>query len=291
MGVMTSVMHALVHPGVTTVRGTLGGMMGYRGNPEWRDMSDFVVHFTKDYDGRSAYQNSLSILYAGVIRATNEYGQGRHLSALGSSQQCVCFSEIPLDLLDRLVDRRSRYGIGFTKEFVAAQGGAPVWYLEVDSPIADAFRDVKRQRMRGGIDPDDPIWRLTPFVDMPGDYGTAVYRFEWEREWRVAGDLRFAPENVAFLFIPEDLHPAARSFFADAERNHSGPAYYCPFLDPTWGDEEIQEALPAGDFAREEDPENPDDCMYRFVVTGMCAACGHAHGEQCPMCGGFHGPP
>jgi hypothetical protein len=54
MDVMTSVMHALVHPGVTTVRGTLGGMMGYRGNPEWRDMSDFVVHFTKDYEGRSA---------------------------------------------------------------------------------------------------------------------------------------------------------------------------------------------------------------------------------------------
>jgi hypothetical protein len=265
-------------------------MMGYRGHDEWRDMSDFVVHFTRDHDGRTAYQNSLSILGCGIIRAVSQYGQGRGLTALGTSQQCVCFSEIPLDLLDRLVRRRSRYGIGFTKEYIASRGGAPIWYLEVDSPIASVFREVKRQRMLGGIDPSDPIWQLTPFVDMPGDYGTAMYRFEWEREWRVPGDLHFDPDDVAFLFIPEELHEAARSFFAEAEADHTGPAYYCPFLDPTWGEGEIQEALAAGDFPRESEPESPDDCMYRFAITGMCPACGHFHGETCPICGGFHGP-
>jgi hypothetical protein len=91
-------------------------MFGYRGHANWRHMSDFVVHFTKDHDGMTAYDNSLSILYEGVIRATSAYGQARTLSGLGSSQHCACFSEIPLDLLDRLVQRRSEHGIGFTKE-------------------------------------------------------------------------------------------------------------------------------------------------------------------------------
>jgi hypothetical protein len=28
----------------------------------WTDMSDYVVHFTRAYDGRSAYDNMISIL-------------------------------------------------------------------------------------------------------------------------------------------------------------------------------------------------------------------------------------
>ncbi len=84
---------------------------------------------------------------------------------------------------------------------------------------------------------------LTPFVDFPGEYGPASYRFEWEREWRIPGDLLFKPEDVKFLFIPAELHEKARGFFANAEEEGIGPNYTCPYLDPTWGIEDIQEAL------------------------------------------------
>ena len=72
--------------------------------------------------------------------------------------------------------------------------------------------------MAGGIDPTDAVWAITPFVDYPGEYGGSQYRFEWEREWRVPGGLAFSPDDVAFLFIPEDLHAKARSFFDDEFR-------------------------------------------------------------------------
>ncbi len=29
-------------------------MLGYRANPAWRDMSEYVIHFTRDTDDRSA---------------------------------------------------------------------------------------------------------------------------------------------------------------------------------------------------------------------------------------------
>jgi Putative abortive phage resistance protein AbiGi, antitoxin len=266
-------------------------VFGFRGNVDWRDMSDFVVHFTKDHGGKGAYDNSLSILYEGRIRARNTFGAARSIVGLGASQKCVCFSEVPLGQLQRLVDRCSLYGIGFEKEVVASQGGAPVWYLEKDTPVANAFVDLRRKSRAGGLDPDDPIWRLTPFVDMPGEYNGSPYRFEWERQWRVAGDFRFSTDDVAFLLIPDDLHVAARDFFVQVERDNSGPAYFCPFLDPTWGEDEIEGELAAGPYVPEPEPVGPDNCEYRFVFdTGLCPSCGHFHGELCLVCGGMHGP-
>lgn len=100
----------VARPAASVMHGYASRVSGYREHADWRDMSDFVVHFTKDYDGRTAYDNSLSILYDGVIRATTAYGQARTLVGLGSSQRCACFSEIPLDLIDRLVQRRTWWG-------------------------------------------------------------------------------------------------------------------------------------------------------------------------------------
>jgi hypothetical protein len=64
-----------------------------------------------------------------------------------------------------------------------------------------------------GVNQSDAIWKQTPFVDFPGTYGSAQYRFEWEREWRVPHGVTFQPDDVAFLFIPESLLGKARSFF------------------------------------------------------------------------------
>jgi hypothetical protein len=62
------------------------------------------------------------------------------------------------------------------------------------------------------MDTENSFWRLTPFIDVMGSYGAGEYRFEWEREWRVPGGLRFPPDQVAFLFIPDSLHDQVRSF-------------------------------------------------------------------------------
>lgn len=99
-------------------------MLGYQANAQWRDMSDFVVHFTKPGPPyHDAYQNMMSILGARtLIPGAEGFGIARREAAVADRHRSVCFSEIPLDQLSRLVQRRSLYGIAFRKSFILSQG-------------------------------------------------------------------------------------------------------------------------------------------------------------------------
>ena len=120
--------------------------LGYRGNAHWRDMSEYVVHFTKDTpDGQDAYRNMLSILHDGCLRPGDRMlGTVPFLRRWPPAielHQCVCLSEIPLDQLDRLTSRRSVLGIGFRKTYLAEQGGVRVWYIDKDAPVGN-YKDT-----------------------------------------------------------------------------------------------------------------------------------------------------
>jgi hypothetical protein len=209
-------------------------------SPTWTDMSDYVVHFTKDYEGRKAYDNMMGILANRVIRARNPFGFARTKAPDTASQKVVCFSEIPLHLLGRLADKRSEYGIGFGKAFVIKRKGNPILYAYKDQRVAVAIHQLVAASKD---ETNNPIWDLTPFVDMPGDYYKGAYFFEWEREWRKVGDFKFSVEDVPFLIIPEHQHKVARYFFENAERENLGPSYICPYLDAHWNQDKIAHAL------------------------------------------------
>lgn len=198
------------------------------------------MHFTKEGStGTSAYSSMLSILSSGEISARSPFGVARKLEPLDKTQQSACFSEIPLDRLDRLVERRSSYGIGFHQDYLVKAGGGRVWYIDNESHLARSVQELVALESGSPIDAPNPLWKLTSFIDLSG----GRYRFEWEREWRVPGGLAFSTDQVAFLFIPEDLHSRARKFFDDAGRENTGPNYRCPFLDPLWPDDLMQFAL------------------------------------------------
>jgi hypothetical protein len=251
--------------------------MGYAGHDDWRDMSDYVVHFTKPipaehigdpppaparkgkltlgellsrlrYEGRkdrSGFTRWKSILGEGTLHAGDKpLGAGRNIGEVADRHRVVCFSEIPLDMLDRLIERRSLYGVGFRKNWIVSRGGAPLWYLDKGGTQAALVHAlVEEKGGRGDVDSSDPLWKITPFIDNPGVYFGKKYRFEWEREWRVVGDLAFAPDDVAFLFLPEEEHDQARQFFADVEVEQTGPSYFCSYIDPRWEMDRIQDAL------------------------------------------------
>jgi hypothetical protein len=204
-------------------------------------MSNYLVHFTKDYEDKDAYTNMLSILGNRVIRARNPFGIGRNKAPDPSSQRTVCFSEIPLHLLGRLADKRSEYGIVFRKDFVIHCSGNPILYAYKNQPVTNA---VNRLMTMAGNQASNPIWEVTPFIDAPGAYPNGSYFFEWEREWRKVGDFNLTTDDVAFLIIPEHLHKAARAFFENARDENIGPAYDCPFIDAHWGPEKIKPLLP-----------------------------------------------
>lgn len=222
-------------------------MLGYQANPQWRDMSDFVVHFTKPGPPyHDAYQNMMSILGARtLIPGAEGFGIARKEPAVAERHRSVCFSEIPLDQLGRLVQRRSLYGIGFRKSYILGQGGGPVWYVQYGSPAHLAMKQQLQQALAAPDPQKEALWAMTPFVDIQGDTHNSPYnyRFDWEREWRVPGLLRFTEYDVAVLFLPEEVHPVAKQFFEWAVREHAGPGYFCPCLDPGWTPEQISEAL------------------------------------------------
>ena len=219
-------------------------MLGAHGNPEWLDLSDYVVHFTKG-GAQAGYETVMAILgQRRLVRGPGMFGAARFFE-LAASQRAVCFSEVPLGFLKRLAERRqSLYGLALSKRFILSRGGAPVWYLENGTPPQRALEAVIASRRAAGFTTTDPLWGLTPFVDFPsGPTSPYQYAFQWEREWRVAADVEFTEQDVALLLIPEYQHAAAQQFFADAVRSNIGPGYFCPYVDPTWPLPRVQQAL------------------------------------------------
>lgn len=222
-------------------------MLGAHGHSEWFDLSDFLVHFTKGGD-EEGYETIMSILWQRrLLRGPAPFGAARDIPEVAELQRAVCFSEVPLGFLDRVADRRkSKFGIAFRKRFLLDRGGAPLWYLEHDTPQQVAFARMIREGRRRGPDLADPLWALTPFVDFPsGPSSPYTYDFRWEREWRIAKDVEFNEDDVAFLLIPEDRHDVARSFFEEHIEDNTGPGYLCPYVDPSWSVERVREVLQA----------------------------------------------
>jgi hypothetical protein len=196
------------------------------------------------------YSNIMSILWDGRIEPFAEpHGAGKDVPEVADGHRSAALSEIPLHLLQRLVQQRSHYGIGFSQEFLLARGGARVWYIETSGGPVQVIRRQVQQRVRAGVDSADPFWGITPFIDFP-DPAQAFSDWRWEREWRVPGGLRFEPSDVAFLFIPDEFHDSARQFFTDHQLENTGPAYLCPYIDVTWDRNRIQTQLEVAGMSR-----------------------------------------
>jgi hypothetical protein len=226
-------------------------VLGYRGHADWRDMSDYVVHFTKGDTDDLSKETLARIIADGEVKAMTEVGLAKDMYMVEADQRCACFSEIPLDRLDRLVERRSRFGIGYRQELLLAQGGGRVWYVPRDTPLESQV-DALKQRVVAAKDWNHPFWQVAPFIDRPGDYEGTPYWFEWEREWRVPGGFTFDPSQVAFTFMPRSTTAALvmsmctsiRLGTSRGCRKHSGPLrspqasrHRCPanerVVDPT----------------------------------------------------------
>ncbi len=160
-------------------------------------MSQFLVHFTKSPKALA------SILATGCLRASGPYGFSwfRKIPQVASQHSVVCLSEIPIDKINRLTRRHGHYGIAFPKSFIKSRHGARVWYVDQRS----AQEQMLTRQMRSLSEHSNythPLWSLTPFIDMvvPGEY-----EWDWEREWRVQGDLYFDQDDVSFFVTPEGI--------------------------------------------------------------------------------------
>lgn len=72
----------------------------------------------------------------------------------------------------------------------------------------------------------EPVWRFTPLIDLPGDYPTGSYRFEWEREWRLPGSLHMTTKGLRVKARVQ--HPQVKP-----RKDREG----CPWVFRYWADE------------------------------------------------------
>lgn len=208
------------------------------------DLSLFLVHLTRDTNGKTARQNLRSILNACVLEARNSFGPAKEIKGRKRSQRCVSFSEVPLAFVHCLVGqipgRRialAPYGLAFTKMWARQSGANPVWYIDItpghDFLTVPIDKMIKAAVREGGFS-KSAIARVSPFIEQMGS-GTRIsdgqrYRkeFWWEREWRHVGDFRFMYQDVVLGFAPEKEIEAFEELVRKPRRRS------ILFVDPRW---------------------------------------------------------
>lgn len=232
-------------------------LLGDHRDSTWGDMSQYAVHFT------SSAATLGVILGTGCLKALGPFGFSwfRKLAEVRERHRSVCFSEVPLDKIERLTRRHGNFGIAFTKDFLRTRQAARVWYLDQGSSQAIALSD-RLNSLQAAKDFSDPVWELTPFIDlmMPG-----TYQWDWEREWRVRGDMYFTLDDVAFVITPESVDelPAFDGFYVHPKHDLIVAASTQPL-------EEYVEGLVQRFFQTFEDPANSlpvDDGEYVWIVS------------------------
>ncbi len=154
------------------------------------DLSTFLVHLTRADGGETAKQRLISILTSHVLEARSPFGPAvqrlKNANQPTDSQNCVCFTETPLEhvhiLTSAIEDRSYRfapYGIAISKKQARKRGVNPVWYLDITPghpwltvPLGKMIDDAVATRDFAGR----PIARLTPFIEQMG------------KGWRAGGD-------------------------------------------------------------------------------------------------------
>ena len=214
-------------------------MLLYRGN-DWPDMSEHVVHLTKNgtQPARDAFFN---ILMSGIVEARSPMGIARHLQ-VPRSQNAACFSEVPVPGMSRIAQRLSSYGFGVHQDVLIRQEGARVWYVDLDKSISAYLNLVVEEHLQRA-DPADPFWTVTPFWEKPGMYGVTPYRFEWEREWRVPANMWFLAREVSFVVAPQIEHAVLAPWLASNPLGVDRQPVTAPLVDPRWSSDAIRQRL------------------------------------------------
>jgi len=159
--------------------------------PDAGDLSSYLIHMT------SSGEALASILASGHIEARNPFGLAGKRPENAETHKAACFTEAPASEIDRI--RRGRFGIAFHRDLIIKAGGQRVWYLNYGTPAWDAFlHEVNRLH---AIDDPSRFKELSPYIDMVRPQS---YEFDWEREWRVLGGLRFEWEDIAYVIVPGD---------------------------------------------------------------------------------------
>lgn len=169
------------------------------------DFSMYLAHFTKDGDFCNKEQDE-SIVHFSQLSAKDRLFSILNQQKIYPSNMpwtglpCVCFTECPWSSLLAHTEQYSPYGIGFTKEFIFRNDGAPALYMR-----ANIFAKI-RNKLKMSREEKEMWTYVTPFSP---EYGTPYTKrllrkavdYSHEREWRTPKVLSFDYSDVAFVIL------------------------------------------------------------------------------------------
>ena len=215
------------------------------------DLSTFVVHLTRESEGRSPLDNLVSVFNADVLEARTAYGWTKGFDVptdvTQQSQRVVCFSETPLEHIHLLTGpislwgtersyRLAPYGIALTKVTARGLGINPVWYVDMtvgrDWVVSDALDSLRRGAADTGDFHNQPVAKLLPFIEQMGrwDVKGSIKEWWWEREWRHIGNLQLPASGIIWLCPEAEIAAFRAATVGDGSLT---------WIDPTWGLERI----------------------------------------------------
>lgn len=229
-------------------------------NPRVRDdISRFLVHLTRDYEGRSAQENLISILRARTVQARNAHclfhyklNQYSASEVLRKKFETVCLTEAPFPQIRFLVQeipgrniRLKPFGLVFRKDKLLKKGASPAIYLNAKgTPLRDYLLSEFARHFK----------KRTQYKTLKGDFGTDADSiinyyaliniisdkcdFSWEREWRYPGNLHFAFDDLYAIIAAEPS-----KFLKLCQKSLKGSVLRAvkriPIISPEWNYERV----------------------------------------------------
>lgn len=182
------------------------------------DYSRFLVHLTRSpRSEKVAGTSSISakdvlktILEEQTLRALDHHclftpALRAKARAVQDRFNVLCFTETPIHQVQSLLNdvggrqyAPEPYGLVFDKDYIRERGGNPVFYVtkEIAKPL---WRSLYFNEVDNIQQPPDDVCRLLSLVTVC----EPANDWHWEREWRIAGDLRFRLPEVYCGLCPE----------------------------------------------------------------------------------------
>jgi hypothetical protein len=227
------------------------------------DLSRFLVHLTRDFNGNTAEDNLLAMLKDQRIEARSAYclfhkkfDQFAFSKVLKKRFRSVCLTEVPFtqlrhlaaDISGRQIKLRP-YGLVFRKLDLLERGASPAIYINAKGT---SLRDYLVSQF------DSHFKERSQYKKLKKDFGdeaesiinyyslinviNSSHDFSWEREWRYPGNLSFDFVEL-FAVIANDPDSFSKRYKKVFSGELLRQMQYIPIVSLQWNAERIIEEL------------------------------------------------
>lgn len=188
------------------------------------DLSNELIHLTREYNGETAERNLISILKSNKIEARNVDFYLKNLlpERFNDNFKVLSLTETPLDQIKNITSimfqrkiNLEPYGLIFSKNDLLIKGVSPVTYLYHEEQ-REFYRSLFSECVSKNSFSDSLL--VFPFLKTV----SSTEDFHWEREWKKVGDLDF--QSISFsIIVPsvESIKEVYKSVYLHEKKNIS----------------------------------------------------------------------